>query len=351
MSPVFRFCRRWISVVVCFVFFTLGCERDHFTPQASDQVSSPAIVKVAKVIKLIAPNQVEVVGTVQSIHQAEISAKITGNIKKLPVDLGTRVKRGDLLVEIRADELDARLQQAKAQLEQARRNLKREQKLLKKNAATSESVNELKDTLTIAEAGHREAKTMVSYTRITSPFPGIVVRKYSNLGDLATPGKTLLQIEKENDFQIMTDIPEAMVHKLQIGDRLKAYIPAVGVETTGEISELSPITDPLSRTSPIKLKIDLQPHIRSGQFARIVLAVENTETLGVPSSAVIQIGQMERVFVNQDNSARLRLVRTGDSIEHGTKKYTEILSGLNEGELVVISGSRNLENGQPLTVD
>ena len=90
-----------------------------------------ATVGVGTVVKHIAGNQVEVVGTVQAVEQAEISAKITGNVIALPVDLSSRVKAGDLLLELSAAEISAQVQQARAQLEQAKRNLAREENLLK----------------------------------------------------------------------------------------------------------------------------------------------------------------------------------------------------------------------------
>ncbi len=147
-------------------------------------------------IKEIAGKQVEVVGTVQAVEQAEISAKISGNIVAFPVDLGSRVKQGDLLAELNAGEISAQVRQAKAQLEQTRRNLEREENLLKKNAATPETVKSLEDTARIATAAYRETRTMLDYTRITAPFSGIITRKMANVGDLATPGKPLLQIEE-----------------------------------------------------------------------------------------------------------------------------------------------------------
>lgn len=334
-----------------FNMLVTGCKQEHTLTPATTPPLSAVTVSVVKVSRQTASNQIEVVGTVQAVDQAEISAKVTGNITTLPVDVGSRVKTGDLLVEIRADEISARLQQAKAHLEQAKRNLAREEKLLRKNAATPESVKALKDTLLIARAGHREAQTILDYTRITAPFSGLVTRKMANTGDLATPGKVLLHLERENKLQILTDVPEAMIHKIIKGDKLPAYIPSVGIQVFGEVTELSPTADPSSRTSPIKLRINSGNNIRSGQFARVTLPLDQSETFAIPSSAVVPYGQMERVFVEKGGKAFLRLVRTGSIISVNDKQeYIEILSGLAEGENVVIQGNQSLENGQSLII-
>lgn len=340
----------WL-LLLCMVILC-GCEKDGLQTGETSPPLSAAKVKVAKVSRQIAVQQVELVGNVQAVDRAEISSKISGNIVALPVELGTRINSGDLLVEISAEEISARLQQARAQLEQAERNLAREEKLLKKEAATRQTVKSLEDTVKIARASFLEAETMLNYTRITAPFSGIVTAKFVSTGDMAAPGKPLLQIERENKLQIQSDIPEALVHLIHKGDRLWAYIPAVDVKVLGEVTELSPVADPSSRTTPIKLRIEAKPHLRSGQFARVALALEKAETLSIPVSAVVPYGQMDRVFVVDNGRARLRLIRTGAIQESdNNQQNVEILSGLSENEVVVVSGNLNLVNGQPLIVE
>lgn len=340
-------------LLISFFHILVSCDTKAHKSEEKNSEKPAARVNVAKVSLKPAPNQIEVVGTVRAVDQAEISSKISGNITLLSVALGSRINKGDLLVEISAGEISAQVQQADAQLVQAKRNLVREEKLLRKNAATSESVKSLRDTVRIAEASHRKAQTMLSYTRIIAPFSGIVTHKIASTGDLATPGKPLLRIEKENKLQIVTDVPEAIIHKIKKGDRLPAYIPAIDHHFLGEVTELSPIADPSSRTSPIKLKIVSAPNLRSGQFARVTFAFDNTHTLTVPVEAVTQFGQMERVFiVGEKKKAKMRLVRTGATIKvTGEPDYFEILSGLSENELVVVGKNPSVENGQPLIFD
>jgi RND family efflux transporter MFP subunit len=336
----------WTVVLTGLISLAL-CNLDNAKATPEKNAQLPQVkVSVQKAQKSIAKNQIEIVGTVQAVEQAEIAAKISGNIIKLPVDLGTRVHKGDLLVEIRAEEISAKLQQAKAQLEQARRNLAREEKLLKKKAATLETVKSLRDMARIAEAAHREARIMLGYTKIVAPFTGIVTRKLTNIGDLATPGKPLLTIEEENNLQVLTDIPEAMILKINKGDSLPVFIPSVNLTITGKVAEVAPTADPFSRTAPIKLKIPTDPGLRSGQFARVTLALAAAETLTVPESAVTNFGQIERIFVVENGKAELRIVRTGNH----SGNSIEILSGLKENEAVIISDSRTLVDGQPVTI-
>jgi RND family efflux transporter MFP subunit len=303
-------------------------------------------VTVGKAVEKTATRQVELMGSLQATEQAEIAAKLSGNIIALPVVLGSRVEKGDLLAEVNAGEINARQRQARAQLEQARRNLDRERNLLKKNAATPENVRALEDTLRIATAAWEEAGTMLEYTRILAPFSGVVTGKMASVGDLATPGKPLLQIENEARLQAITNIPESMIAGVKPGDQLQVFVPAADIRITGTVAEVAPTADRLSRTAQVKIDIPADPKLRSGQFARVTLASGGAVTITVPESALTTYGQMERVFVVAEGRARLRLVKSGAR----TDGEVEILSGLKAGETVVTDGSRQLADGQPVSV-
>ena len=337
-----------LSLVAIFLLSSISasCSKHEEDSRVSEKHLPVVTVSVAKATPRTAANQVELVGTLQAVDQAEISAKITGSIITLPVELGSKVNKGDLLVELSAGEISAQVQQSKAQLEQAKRNLNREENLLKKNAATREAVKSMQDSVAIAEAAHRETLTMLEYAKITAPFSGIVTKKLANVGDLAVPGKPLLHIEKESNLQVITDIPEAMILKISKGDSMPVYIPSADVWVDGTVAEVSPIADPSSRTAPIKLNIPPDPRLRSGQFARVTLNLDSIKTIMIPESALIRKGQLELIFVADDSTARLRLVRSGKALD----EEIEILSGLQEGESVILAGNSLLTDGQPITI-
>ena len=105
-----------------------GCDDRKKEGQGQTARPRPGKVAVATASRRAAARQIEIMGSLQAVEQAEISAKVSGNIVSLPVVLGSRVEKGDLLAEINAGEISARMRQARAQLEQARRNLEREKK-------------------------------------------------------------------------------------------------------------------------------------------------------------------------------------------------------------------------------
>lgn len=322
----------------------IGCQAEEkLKPQHADLTSVE--VKTMTVVLEEGHLQTEVVGTVRAVHQAVIAAKVTGTIEKMPVVLGSAVKTGDLLVKISADEISAKVVQAQTQLDQAKRNLEREKKLLQKNAATAANVKSLEEVFRVAKAAHREAVTMLSYTTITAPFGGVITVKMGNVGDLATPGTPLLHLEDSSTLQVEASVPEALVLQIKPGDILSVHVPVGEVDIPGTVAEIAPATDPLSRTAAVKLDIAPQAQLRSGQFARVQIPGERKQSLFIPTSAIHTFGQMEQIFVIENNKAHLRLVRTGAVIED----KTEILAGLEQGEVIAITNNSALIDGQPVT--
>lgn len=123
-------------------------------------------------------------------------------------------------------------------------------------------------------------------------------------------------------------------------------VPSAQLTLTGTVAEIAPAANPQTRTAPVKINIEHQPSLRTGQFARVLLPVDQAKTLLIPKSAVIPFGQMDKVFVVEDGKARLRLVRTGSQ----SGNQIEILAGLSAGEQVIIDNNSLLISGQPVTV-
>lgn len=332
-----------VVIFTLFGFLLGGCDsaEKHQSPPSRLE---PVKVTLAQASMVPITNQIELIGTVESVFQAEIAAKVSGTITAMPIVLGSQVKKGDLLVDISAGEIDAKLQQSQAQLEQAKRNLAREKKLLQKNAATPETVKSLEESLEIAEAAYQEARIMQSYTRVLAPFDGRITRKEANIGDLATPGKPLVRVEDETNLQVLTNIPETIIAKVRKGDQLIVNIPAAELSVTGTVAEVAPTANPTTRSGLVKLDLAPNAALHPGQFARVAIALDNESTLAIPHSALSRVGQLQRVFVVQDGVARLRLVRIG-AIHGGN---VEVLSGLAPGEQVVIASQQMLRDSQPV---
>lgn len=315
-------------------------------PLTATPADEPVTVPVARVEAREIPSLVELTGTVQAAERAAISAKISGVVSRVAVSLGSTVAAGEVLVVLEAGEITARLRQAEAQLAQAKRHLERDRGLLAKNAATPETVRTRADQFAIAQAAHQEARSMLAYTTITAPFAGVIIAKRVNAGDLATPGTVLFEMEDNRRLQVRTALPESLIARVRMGDQLSVQIPAAGVEVAAAVAEIGPAADPGSRSAAITLDLPQRADLRSGQFARVRVPGAAAMALLVPESAVVPSGQMDRVFVIDGDTARLRLVRTGQRRDG----LVEILAGLDPGETVATGNNRRLESGRRVRV-
>jgi len=290
---------------------------------------------------------VEIAGAVRPLRRATIAARLMGSIEEMPVKLGQRVNAGDVLVRIAAGEVSARLAQAQAQLGQANFDLARERDLLAKSASTADIVHNLETRAALSEAAVREAETFLGYAVICAPFAGVVERKFAEAGDLATPGAPLLEVEGSDSFQVEADIPDSLSGGLKQGMPADISIPSSGLAFAAAISELSSSADPSAHTVSARFAVPAGVEVRSGEFARVHLAGAPARCLLAPAAAVSRDGQMERVFVENDaRRAVLRLVRTGAAV--GDR--VELLSGVDDGERIVLSPPPGLREGQALEV-
>ena len=286
----------------------------------------------------------EVVGTVRAKLRSVIEAKVSGRIQQLLVVPGQQVKAGETLATIDAREAQARYDQAVALRQQAESDLKRLTTLFEQKILSQAEFDNAQARAQVAVAGVVEAETMLDYTKVTAPFAGVITRKHADVGDLATPGKALLEMEDSRTLRLEADVPEAVIGKIKLEDRLPVRISALEKEFEGVVSEIAPAADPGSRTFLVKLDLPGSPGLRAGQFGRVAMPVGETSALRVPASAVIQRGQMEIIFVIVEGKAQLRLVKTGKRIG----REVELVSGVSAGEKVVVENAASLIDGQPV---
>jgi len=320
----------------------------HDTPtQAAPDLGPAVAVKALTVGTQSHVATEEIVGTVRSKQRSMVEAKVSGRVLQYLVSPGQMVKANETIATLDVQEIQAKVDQAKAGLEQAQREYERQKQLVSSGATTKQEFDAADSRLKIATAGVSEAETMMGYAKVTAPFDGVVTRKLADVGDLAMPGKPLAEVEAPNQLRFEADLPEAVLERVKLGDEMQVMLSAGKAPTKAKVSEISPIADPVSRTFRVKLDMTTTDGLRSGQFGRVAVPVAETKVLSVPASAVSKRGQMEIVFAIKDNKAILRLVKTGKAL--GEKM--EILSGLEEGEQIVVDNVAALRDGQPMTIE
>jgi RND family efflux transporter MFP subunit len=316
------------------------------------------------------PETQEFVGTVHARTSAVISTRIPGTVSMLRVREGDRIMKGQLLAQLDAKENQASAAAAAAGIDEAHRGLdeaqsrkrladttfERYQKLFTEQAVSrqefdvrqserdlaSHGVARAEARLKQAQEGARVAGAMADYTRIVAPISGIVTRKQADLGATVFPGQPLMTIEDEGSYQLELAIPENVAASVKQGTPVQVTLDALGSSIAAHISEIVPSADPASRTFTAKVALN-QKGLKTGMFGRGVVSLgKAVNGMLVAQKAVVDHGALTSVWiVDKENSARMRLVKVGKTV--GDR--VEILSGLTDGERLVVSGVEKLHEG------
>jgi len=316
------------------------------------------------------PEVREIVGTVRARTSAVVSSRIPGTVSLLRVREGDRVRKGQLLLQLDAqenqataaaaaagsDEARQALDEARARKRLAETTFERYQKLFSEQAISrqefdvkqterelaGQAVVRAEARLRQAQAGARAAGTISDYTRIIAPISGIITSKPADLGASVFPSQPLLTIEDEGSYQLELAIPENMAATVKTGTPLQVTLDALGGSFSAKIAEIVPSADPASRTFSAKINLD-QKGLKSGMFGRGALALGSSVSgMLVPRKAIVERGALTSVWVlDKDSIAHLRLVKSGKAIG----ERIEILSGLSDGERLVLSGAEKLNEG------
>lgn len=321
-----------------------------FTPKISEQESkvqalnhSAGEIETATLTAEVEAKYREFPGVVVANQKAKIAARITATVVEVLVEVGTVVQKGDVVLRLENDDLDAKVRQsqqalssAQAKLNAARNEYRRMQELLVKKLIPQSQYDQAESTLKTAQANWEharatisEAETLLGFSVITAPFDGIVTRKAINQGDTATPGSELLSIYNPDSLVTEVNVPESLLPLLSIGKSLDMYLPTYQTETTAQIKEVTPAADQGSRSYLVRLSFEPKVIVYPGSYAKVALEVEQQTVLRVPPAAVYQVGQLDYVRVVEGGEIKTRLVQLADNLR--------VRKGLKSGDVVVLN--------------
>ena len=331
----------WISAALYLGVAGCGSKDETTVPvvSAAPQATIQATVLEAKVSEV--PNRLEVTGQVATVYQATLSSRIQGTIERVLVHEGTLVKKGQTLLELDNRDLQAELARAAAEVENAQAHLSRMKALYAEQAVSKQEMENATRTFKVSEANRKAVLAQLNYTVVKAPFDGVITEKKVEAGELASPGQTLLKMEDPNRLRLEATVAESDLKAVELGNRISVLIDALpGQSLAGTVSQVLPAGDPQTHTFTVKVDLPPTNGLRTGMFGRLLLDKGMTRTILLPSSAVIERGELTSVFVvGPDRVARLRWIRAGRRFH----QQTEILSGLNEGERVLIDASRGAD--------
>ena len=328
-------------------------------------------------------------GTVRARYSAAIAAKIAANILEVRVQTGDHVQPGQTLIvldrrdfeanvrrseaaraetESSIDETESAITAARANLDLARVTHKRFQDLLVNASVSQQEFDEsqarlrsAEATLEMAASKHRQiearrtqseaeiagARVALGYATLTAPFAALVTERKADPGTLATPGATLLTLEREGNPRLEVSIDESRLRLVRSGESVVIEIDGLNRTDTGRVAEVVPSVDAATRSFTVKIDLPALPGVRSGMFGRAGFAAGKRDALLIPQSAIVERGQTRFVYVVEDDTARLRFVTLGDARDG----YREVLSGLTAGERIIIKPAPLLADGARVAIE
>lgn len=327
-------------------------------------VEAPPAARPAMVVQPVPADVAYAVypGEVRARQETALGFRVAGKIARRHVDVGARVKRGDLLAELDPDDLQlqaqavrAQLAAAEADLEQARNELDRHRALLERKLI-SQSLFEARETAfkaAVARVGQARAQLDVAqnqatYAELRANADGLIARREAETGQVVAAGQAVFVLAADGEREIAISLPEAGIERYAIGQEVLISLwSKPDQRIPGRLRELSLAADADARTYAARIQIEGNPEgIELGQSARAIFVHSGGSALAVPLPAVTADGGKHYVWVIDpaSSTARRREVAIGPFLD----TTVPVTSGLSGGEWVVAAGVHLLQEGQPV---
>ena len=295
----------------------------------------------------------------EAVWSTEVSTKADGRIDKLFVEEGDRVTAGMVLARLDMNELAAQVMQAEGQvlqaqatLEQNELNFQRMNALFKQNAVSAHTLDSARTQRDLAMGGLQAArgnflllKARLDNANILSPLSGVVIRRHVQAGAFSKAGIAIFTVADTSTLLAKAVVGEAQITELALGKSVNVKVDALkGQEFKGTITRLSPAASVPTRTFTAEVSIpNPDGKIKVGMFANAaVVGQQRQNVLAVPESALVMREDQKTVFVaTEENRVVQRVLKLGDA----AGGWVEVLSGLKEGERIVIAGQHKLKDG------
>ena len=281
--------------------------------------------------------------------EVKVLSEVEGRVLTLQAEEGDMVRKGQVLATLVPDDEQISVKKAELKASNARLAYERAKDLVEKELISREEYDKLEIDYGIAEQEMAEAEWALAKTTIRAPFTGRVTERLTQAGQHVQVGDELFQVTDFDPLITRIYLPERDVIGLAEGREVKIRLNAAQEVTfAGRIRQISPVVDTATGTVKITVEAREAPAgVRPGSFVTVDIIRETRDaTLLVPREAVLRELQKAHVFVATDDVAEKRTVTLG--LEEGD--YIEALSGVAEGETVIVAGQGGLRDGSPVKI-
>lgn len=301
-------------------------------------------VKVEKVSVQDVDQIREFTATVEANITNQIAPQSPVRITKLFAEVGDHVRAGQVLVKMDENSLT----QAKIQLENMETEFRRIDELYKIGGASKSSWEAQKTALDVSRTA---LDNLIENTQLLSPINGIVTARNYDNGDLYNEQTPIFVVEQIQPVKLIVNVSESFFKQVKKGNEVDIKLDVYGDEVfKGKVNLIYPTIDPNTRTFPIEIHIaNKDERVRPGMFARVTLTFGSARHVVAPDQAIIkQSGSGERfIYVYDNGKVVFKKVELGRRMGN---KY-EIISGVNDGDVVIMTAHNRLRNGMEVEIE
>jgi membrane fusion protein (multidrug efflux system) len=286
--------------------------------------------------------------TLTAEKEAQVLARTNGVVEQLFCEEGDMVTTGQRLLQIEDSEYRLRVEQEVANVAGLRDRHDRLHNMREQNLVSPEEYETIRNQLAAAEAAEGLARLNLSYAAVSAPFNGRIVERLVDQGQNVSAGTPLFRISDFDPLLAVVHVPSKEFKKLKQDQPVDLVLDSNGERFKGHIKLISPVIDPNSGTIKVTIEIPKYPAgTRPGDFAEVSIVTERrSDRMLVPKIAVFPDQGEQIVYVAADSTAERRMVEVGFE----DADNAEILSGVNDGEYIVVKGQRSLKHGAPIKI-
>jgi RND family efflux transporter MFP subunit len=389
------------QILVCAaLLFLAACSKTSAGSRSAAAQEGPPIVPVVKAARADLVNDVVLTAEFEPFQQVDLMAKVSGYIRSINVDIGDRVRAGQVIATLEIPEMEDDLTRAKAEIQQTDDEIttasdevlraeaahelahlsytriddviKREPGLVPRQeidearsrdliaeaqvAAAKSSLRTAEQKARVSRADQSRVETLHKYMTISAPFEGVVTKRYANAGSMIQAGTAsqsqampVVQLSQNNLLRLILPVPESAVSRVHVGETVDVRVSSLGRTFPGTVARFADKIQPATRTMDTEVDVP-NPSLTliPGMYAEVNLRVEeHNNALSVPLDAVDRSGASPRVYAVLPSGA-IHVAPVTLGLENAQR--VEILSGLQDGDLVAIGRRAGLKDGQRVQI-
>jgi membrane fusion protein (multidrug efflux system) len=293
-------------------------------------------------------NSIATVGTFISNEEVDIKSAISGNVISINFQEGKSVSKGQLLVQIDSREWKSLLKSSEIKLQNLKKEYQRKKEVQKLNGISLEELEKTETQIAIEESNIEQLKVKIDYSEIRAPFAGIIGLREISPGAYVQQGQIIAKLVSNNPIKIEFSVPADFANQLPVNTKLTVISKSTFDTLQATIYAKEPAIDQSTRNLKVRaLANNSSGKYIPGDFVEILLNLQEIKSvILLPISAIVPKLNEQTVYLVKDGMAVETIVTTGIRND----KYVQILSGIAEGDLVMVTGLVNIRNNSPVKV-